>query len=582
LGGGTVPEYHQGVPLALNMAPCETITIDFTGIASSNPDGAVSVNLFVKNSFGDDLAVMNFTCTGTCSASIPLEVPNAGIPMPGTRGAEGLPATFLVTTGFYNWFGWPYELQYSVVARRTPRPLYNQGGLHFTDAPLIQTGVTQYGSVHWRETGQVYKIHLEPGQMIFTRGQAKGTTTAANFKLTLFSPSQQPLVNLANVVAGDSFVQFPTAGTSPVTYINDTGAAGDFYVVASSVGSVTQDFSFEVATPRLTVSPSPVTRGDNVTLAVVDAPGLSVSNWSYRITDYGALATVSRTANSNSPTWTGQLVVSGTAAVTVGTGAYSQELSTAVAVQPRDWQPFQPQTPVKRDAGFVTNCHDIMAFTDPSVDPSQSEGIGAYKLCLAYLINGSEFAFVDGGSDPGPNQGVKWLLDIHDTTTIDWGMHKDVEDPTSAWSVANCGNFIPGPDNSCSAHTGGDGYVLAADFRDGVERHEIGTTNSHHWKYSQVMSIPELSIRLQAEPLVGPPAMNLAGFVANVKMALDSVRDAIKSQLTGYEPCGAQCDGTCSTFIGWFNYKRANGSYDVCIVRQPSGFTLFSPKGSMR
>jgi hypothetical protein len=167
---------------------------------------------------------------------------------------------------------------------------------------------------------------------------------------------------------------------------------------------------------------------------------------------------------------------------------------------------------------------------------------------------------------------VKWLLDVSDTTVVDWGMHADVENPASAFSLANCGTFTAGPGNACGA-TAGTGWMSASAFRDGIERHEVGAINSHQAKYASEMSRVDLNVRLKAEPLVGPPSMNLGTFAAQVESILHGFETQIGTAIGSYEPCGPLCDSTCTDSIGNPNLIP----YAACPVPRPSELRLFSP-----
>lgn len=569
----------EAMPWILAMDPCQTVSVQIvTASASTHPSGNGNIYFRLRNAAHQILAETSFVCGMSCSGTLPGTNDVAGYPAPGMRGAEGNPADILVSTGLFNWFGGP-TASYTLIITVAPRTGYNRGGTSFANAPMIDIGVEQKGSVHWREPGQFYRVHLDAGQLLFVRGEATAHYWYGSyFSITLYDDAQQEVRLMVNAAPYNT-VTFPAAGTAGVVYQN-SGAARDFYLKVRAQYYPTWDFKFTAVSPRLTLSPATVTRGDTATFTVVDAPGGAVSAWTYEVTDPAAASTVSRTVDVNSATWAGQLVVSGVGRVTVGLGGYSQQLEKAAVVTPRSWQPFTPQTPVQRSDGYTTppKCNDVLHFTDPSLSPPQA-GIGVYAPCLDHHINDpSDYASVN----LGPNHGIKWLLDVQDATTIDWGMHQDVDNPNSAWSLANCGNFVAGPSNSCTTPNGA-GYLLAANFRSGVERHEIGPANSHHAQYVAAMSRTDRNVRLNAEPIVAPATTSLTDFKQLVALRLGNLETLIRAAIGPPEPCGGECDATCSDFIGYINViNPVTHAYAACPVPVPFATGLFSPKGAKR
>jgi hypothetical protein len=568
----------EAMPWILAMLPCQTVSVQIqTASASKHPSGDGNIYFRLRNAAHQVLAETALLCGMSCSGTLPPTNSVAGYPAPGMRGDEGNPSDILVATGLFNWFGGP-TASYTLIITVAPRQGYNQGGTSFATAPLIETGVEQKGSVHPNEPGQFYRIHLDAGQLLFVRGEATAHYWwGSYFSITLYDDSQQEVQLMLNAAVYNTQT-FPAAGTAGIVYKN-TGAARDFYLKVRAQYYPTWDFKFTAVSPRLTLTPASLTRGDTATFTVEDAPGGTISGWTYQITDPAAAATVNRTVDVNAITWAGQLVVSGIGRVTVGLGAYSQQLEKAAVVNPRNWQPFQPQTPVKRAQGYTRSgnpCPVVMDYADPGTG---SHGIGQYKACVGYSIDGSNFAFVN----LGPNHGVKWLLDVQDTTKVDWGMHPDVEDPNSAFSLANCGTFIPGTNNACVGHTGGTGVMLAADFRDGIERHEVGPANSHDAQYTAAVNRSDWNIRLNAEGIVAPPSATMVDFLTLVNTTLGDLARNIGTAVNTPEPCSAQCDASCSAYIGPANvFDPVTHVYPACPVPQPFAPMLFSPKGARR
>jgi len=162
--------------------------------------------------------------------------------MRGTRGYQGLPVTGELEVG-YTFFGRP--VNYTITVRKSPRHGYNLGGTGFDNAPMISAGDRYFGSLVPAEPGQFYKIHLEPNESIYLTGVAQGHQSFGSFfTIDLFDSSQQPVTNLV-ALAAYGIVGFP----SSTTYVNNTGAAADYYLVVKTSYFPTHDFQFVVNTP---------------------------------------------------------------------------------------------------------------------------------------------------------------------------------------------------------------------------------------------------------------------------------------------------------------------------------------------
>ena len=188
----------------------------------------------------------------------------------------------------------------------------------------------------------------------------------------------------------------------------------------------------------------------------------------------------------------------------------------------------------------------------------------------------------------GPNKDVKWLQDVHDTSVIDWGMHPEIEDSLSAFTAANCGTLPVGSQVCSPTPTLGNGFMLASTFRDQIARHEVGSSNSHYADYVTEINKPSLNFRPNLEGVVGPPSLPLlvpepgqaATFKNNVKVTVLQLSNAWYQEYVKHsEPCSAQCDGSCSNYIGDWNTRNASGVYPACPVPAPFGVPPFTSIG---
>ena len=233
-----------GISPYIPLAPCETVVVRLDGSA-----GGPNMGLYLKNADHQVLDQTTFVCGSSCSYEVPAVASLVAYPYPGTRGTGGLPAEVEVWVGYGN--SQP-SVTFTLTITRIPRQGYNTGGIGFSDAPLIDPGVTQYGSVHPNEPGQFYKVHLNAGQSMYVTGQVTGATMYQPwFGIQLFNASQGSLLYLVSMLAGGTKV-FPAQDTNPTIYTN-SGAAADFYLKVWSAYNLVQDFQFRVESPRLTL-----------------------------------------------------------------------------------------------------------------------------------------------------------------------------------------------------------------------------------------------------------------------------------------------------------------------------------------
>jgi hypothetical protein len=59
-------------------------------------------------------------------------------------------------------------------------------------------------------------------------------------------------------------------------------------------------------------------------------------------------------------------------------------------------------------------------------------------VCVDYDLTRSDI----GTIADGPNEKLKWIIDLRDTTVADWVMHEDVENPSSTFYTKQCGNWV--------------------------------------------------------------------------------------------------------------------------------------------
>jgi hypothetical protein len=310
-------------------------------------------------------------------------------------------------------------------------------------------------------------------------------------------------------------------------------------------------------TPTLTIDHSTPTRGDSAVFQVLGAPGSTISGWQYVTMSPNAVGTIGRTSNTNSATWSGKIVASGTGKVSVMLLGQPYNLEKVVTVSPRNWA-FPAVDAHQRSQGYVEPCNTIVT-NSPILGLG---GAGLYDACIRWDLT---LADVETISDDGPNHGLKWITGIRDLTTADWVIHPDATDANGDWWKHQCGDFVPGPTSTCAAPTG-QGFIKPQDYADGVVRHELG----HHSQYVAAQDNPLNNIKTGAENQVGAATQDKVVFFNSVNNLLILRRDAIYAGYhtdgTPNAPCHQQCDATCTIFNGPVNTKPNGGNWikDPC------------------
>jgi hypothetical protein len=232
------------VPPTAPLLPCETIswTLTVTSQVSWGSNGQFKV----YNASHDLLFAVNWSAGTTATVyTIPETTDLVGSPYHNTRGIQGQPSYY--DMGTY----WP--VTYRVTSTRAIRPGYNTGGTGFSDAPLISLPSTQYGSIHQLEPGQYYKIHLDPGHVVYAHGHATaGTNPGSALKIDLYDTSQQWVATL-NYESIVGTTNFPTGSGVSTTYTNNSSSGQDLYIRLYWNPYMIRDFAITFESPKLTL-----------------------------------------------------------------------------------------------------------------------------------------------------------------------------------------------------------------------------------------------------------------------------------------------------------------------------------------
>lgn len=288
--------------------------------------------------------------------------------------------------------------------------------------------------------------------------------------------------------------------------------------------------------PRLIAEPGyNVTRGDIVTFRVVDAPITSYSNWRYKFSP-AVHPDIVRSENINTGSWSGPILLGGTANVVVIVPGRSVSIplqsESVLSVNPRSWNsvPLPPQK--------VTGIAPPPGLPDPPVD----NGLMGYS---AWELDG-KFDAVKLDTD-GPNRGLSYVTAVY---------HHN-------WS----GNYYkyeitPHLEQSTtfySAQCGFGGWISGAVLRANGYEHESGTLRGHYQQYVDKLADPSVNYGKYAEPLVGPASQSFTDFSIAVGNAFGSRRDQLHAA-ADIEACNSN-----------FRYDAA------CVSRGNINFAPYQP-----
>jgi hypothetical protein len=299
------------------------------------------------------------------------------------------------------------------------------------------------------------------------------------------------------------------------------------------------DVRIIAAPPSLTLSSSPVVRGDSDTFTVQGAPGATYSSWAFVTSTVGAVA---RTVNTGSATWTGTIVSSGTGSVHVvvivnywgnTSNTYTYDLSAPLTVTPRSW-PWSPLSPSKVPNG---------TFRSLPVPPVPGGALGASRLDLAYTFHDVQL------SDNGPNHGLWYVLDFDAVSGSNYRyeISPDLEDTSSQFYTAQCGNYNALTDT---------GYISGATLLSNTQQHEYGTALGHYQQYLSAFTDPANNMPALAEAKIAGAATDEATFGATVKVDEDAALTRITSAMEAETACNTdvRMDTGC-VFRGYINFS---------------------------
>jgi hypothetical protein len=277
--------------------------------------------------------------------------------------------------------------------------------------------------------------------------------------------------------------------------------------------------------PTLVADPSAtVTRGDGVTFFVRGAPeGTTYSNWRYEMT---AQPTITRTGTVNVDTWTGEMVLSGTAKVValIPRNLLSRHLSAPLSVTPRNWN-SEPRDPTK-----VTGLGPIPSPPQP------------FPAKMGWALIDADFLW-DGHAVPdGPNKGLSYVTMVrHDDvpgTRVEYEISKDMESGMEFYNK-QCGL---------------GGFITGAVLRANGYEHESGTTKGHNQQYRSKLAEPAVNYAKWAENQIGSVSGGFGGFSTFIFNGLMNRKSQVNAAAS-VEACNTNFsyDASC-TFRGNINF----------------------------
>lgn len=321
--------------------------------------------------------------------------------------------------------------------------------------------------------------------------------------------------------------------------------------------------------PTLTASPATVTRAGTVTFTLGNLcpPGQrTIQSWKF--TDTGG-TTVQRGA-SDSTTWSGVLVTSGSVSVTVIQGGNTYARAASVTVNNRTsgfaFTAVQPQ-----EVQLPFDCSGTQ-LTVPSPPIPEAE---VAKYCLLEPFSWTSVRV----SDNGPNQGYRYTQSASNSspigsTTYRYGISPDLKDTFGEFYREQCGDYDQFPTT---------GFTSGAHLLADATSHESSATNSHYQQYVDAQNDPAKNLGVGLEAIVGLPPGDKTAFDAKADAEGGRRRDAIVAA-TGVEPCGTALPneackpgavrGPRCECHGWVNYNRkADNTPKPYVPCRPSGLS---------
>jgi len=292
--------------------------------------------------------------------------------------------------------------------------------------------------------------------------------------------------------------------------------------------------------PTLACSPASLTRAQSTTCTVTASGTATYSGWKF--TD--GTNTVS-SANSAS-SWAGTVVTSGTISVNVTVnGSAAVPISAGITVNPRTGFSFTAATPQQEPDPFSANGCSISV---PSPPTSSGDAVGMFCLAERFTVRTAPQITT------GPNTGYSYVSSVTNSdsngpTAYYWTISPDLQNTTSAFYQAQCGNF--------NAQTNPNGFISGANLNSNTIRHESGSGQSHYQNYVIAQNLSTNNLGTVGEAIVGFTDPNTLASSATV--TLNSKQSTITTA-TQVEPCDVTRNASCvfQGFINFFPYQACN------------------------
>ncbi len=135
------------------------------------------------------------------------------------------------------------------------------------------------------------------------------------------------------------------------------------------------------------------------------------------------------------------------------------------------------------------------------------------------------------------------------TTSYFYVISPDLQDTSSAFYNAQCGNYNP--------QTNSNGFISGASLLTDTTRYESGTVQSHYENYVVAQNNPADNLGTVAESMTGLESRQTLANSATT--ALNQNVQTIMSA-TQVEPCGVQNDASCNVqgYINFQPYQSCN------------------------
>ena len=341
-------------------------------------------------------------------------------------------------------------------------------------------------------------------------------------------------------ITGSALVEIAQPGCDPGMQPGLEGGGGDFIVCCGCITDQQSDStSASVSNPTLNLScPASVTRGQSAQCSasvtnVGSNATITFTSWKFTA---GAV-TVNRSCTNCPATWSGNMVTSGTVAVTAKVNNTNlPQVTRTITVTNRNWH-TSPASPAQVPNGTIVT---LPVPPQPNVPEPGDSGLGVSEE----QTGNPAFSHATVG-DNGPNHGFTYYATqpAFSPLFFRYTINPDLENSGSVFSQRQCGNYDP--------NSNPGGFISWTNLLTQTRRHEFNhPVQSHHAFYSVAMNLNNPGDFVESR--VAPPGSNPTTFNQDTQSGLDSRYSQIFAASMA-EPFPVNHSET-NVFLGDINY----------------------------